>query len=427
MSITERQPAAQVVSPTVNSIQVPRRLVTSAWGGTETTVIETSRALQAAGHPTRVFTSLAMSDQVRERIGDVEVKRFPYVYPFLGLSREELCDMDRKGGNLVSLALLRALIREPGLNLLHAHSGKRLGGIVRTAARLRRIPYVVTLHGNVFDVPDEEKTNLVAPIRGKLEWGRPLGMMLGSRRVLEDAAAVICVGRSEYDAARSALPGQRVEFLPNGVNSRRFAHAEGSRFRALRAIPESAKVILCVSRIDPQKNQLSLIQSMPVLLAAAPDAHLVLVGPVTRPAYLAQIKAQIKALDLASRVHIIDGLAPDDPSLIEAYHAADVFCLPSMHEPFGIVILEAWAAGLPVVASRVGGIPSFVSEGDDTLLVPPGDVHALGQSLQTVLQNFGLAARLGDNGRQRARREFDWSVIADRVLDLYRDILRRHR
>ncbi|UCC15664.1 MAG: glycosyltransferase family 4 protein [Gammaproteobacteria bacterium] len=419
--------SAQSVCQAVNSIQVPRRLVTSAWGGTETTVIETSRALQAEGHPTRVFTSLAMSDQISECIGDIEVRRFPYVYPFLGLSREELCEMDRKGGNLVSLALLRALLREPGVNLLHAHSGKRLGGIVRTAARLRGIPYVVTLHGNVFDVPDEEKTDLVKPIRGKLEWGRPLGLMLGSRRVLDDAAAVICVGRSEYEAARDALPGQRVEFLPNGVNSQHFAKGDGSRFRARMAIPESAKVVLCVSRIDPQKNQLSLVESMPALLAAAPDAHLVLVGPVTRPAYLARVRSQIEALNLVSRVHVIEGLAPDDPSLVEAYHAADVFCLPSMHEPFGIVILEAWAAGLPVVASRVGGIPSFVADGDDGLLVPPGDVHALAQSLKAVLRNFGLGASLGDSGRRRACREFDWSVIADRVLALYRDILRRHR
>lgn len=426
MRVLNRQVSAQAEALPVSSIQVPRRLVTTAWGGTETTVVETSRALAGAGHPTRIFTSLALSDRAEEDVSGVPVRRFPYVYPFFGLSRDARREMDRKGGNLVSLALLRALLREPDIQLLHAHSGKRLGGIVRTAARHRGIPYVVTLHGNVFDVPRAQMDDLTAPIRGKFEWGRPLGMMLGSRRVLEDADAVICVGQKEFEAAREALPGHRVEFLPNGVDSTRFARGNGRRLRARLAIPDTAKVMLCVSRIDPQKDQLSLIESLPAVLTELPDTHLVLIGPVTRPAYLAHIEARIDDLGLRRRVHIIPGLAPGDPRLVEAYHSADVFCLPSMHEPFGIVILEAWAAGLPVVASRVGGIPGFVRDGSDALLFQPGDVTGLASAATTILRNFGLACRLADEGRARARSEFDWTVIGRRVADLYQDVVRRH-
>jgi glycosyltransferase involved in cell wall biosynthesis len=421
---TQREYSAETLPSVISTVQVPRRLVTSAWGGTETTVVETSRALVEAGHPTRIFTSLALSDKTDDQIGGIPVRRFPYVYPFLGLSQEAQREMDRKGGNLVSLALLRALLREPDVNLLHAHSGKRLGGIVRTAARLRGIPYVVTLHGNVFDVPRAQMDDLTAPIRGKFEWGRALGMFLGARRVLEDADAVICVGRKEYETARNALPGRRIEFLPNGVDAGKFASGDGWRMRARLAIPRAAKVILCVSRLDPQKDQLSLIESLPAVLRNAPDTHLILVGPVTRPAYLASIEARIAALGLRNRVHIIPGLAPDDERLVEAYHAADVFCLPSMHEPFGIVILEAWAAGLPVIASRVGGIPGFVNDGKDALLVQPGDVSGLADATTRLLRNFGLACRLADNGRVRAREEFDWPVIGRRVAGLYQDILR---
>jgi glycosyltransferase involved in cell wall biosynthesis len=387
MQVLNRQVSAQAEALPVSSIQVPRRLVTTAWGGTETTVVETSRALAGAGHPTRIFTSLALSDRAEEDVSGVPVRRFPYVYPFFGLSRDARQEMDRKGGNLVSLALLRALLREPDIRLLHAHSGKRLGGIVRTAARHRGIPYVVTLHGNVFDVPRAQMDDLTAPIRGKFEWGRPLGMMLGSRRVLADADAVICVGQKEFEAAREALPGHRVEFLPNGVDSTRFARGNGRRLRARLAIPDTAKVMLCVSRIDPQKDQLSLIESLP---------------------------------------SVIPGLAPGDPRLVEAYHSADVFCLPSMHEPFGIVILEAWAAGLPVIASRVGGIPGFVRDGSDALLFQPGDVTGLASAATTILRNFGLACRLADEGRARACSEFDWTVIGRRVADLYQDVVRRH-
>ena len=423
-------PRTPVTRPSLNrirTIQVPRRLVKSAWGGTETTVIETSRALQAAGHPTRVFTSRALAGQPDDRIGGIGVRRFPYVYPFLGLSPEQRLEMDRKGGNLISLALLKALLSEPGIDLLHAHSGKRLGGIVRTAARLRKIPYVITLHGNVFDVPELEKQDLAAPARGRLEWGRPLGMLLGSRRVLEDADAVICVGRGEYQAARQALPGRPVHFLHNGVDCRRFRQGDGSRFRARLGIPNSARLILCVSRLDPQKDQLRLIDALPAVQRSAQDAHLVLIGPVTRPTYLSRIEARVRELDLAERVHVLPGLAPDDQTLVDAYHAADVFCLPSMHEPFGIVILEAWAAGRPVVASRVGGIPGFVKDGKDALLVPAGDVGALQRAIGRVLCEPGLAERLAEEGLQRARHEFDWSVIGDALIGLYRDVLGRFR
>lgn len=411
-------------SPGVTTIQIPRRLVTSAWGGTETTVVETSRALADSGHATKIFTSLALSDRPEEKIGGIEVRRFPYVYPFFGLSDEERAEMDRKGGNLVSLALFRALLREPGVDLIHAHSGKRLGGIARTAARMRGIPYVVTLHGNVFDVPSSQMEDLTAPIRGKFEWGRPLGMVLGSRRVLEDADAIICVGQREFEATRSALPGRRVEFLPNGVNARHFARGNGRRMRARLAIPSRAKVILCVSRLDPQKDQLTLIESLPAILSGAPDTHLLLIGPVTRPAYLATLEARIEALGLTRRVHIIPGLAPDDQRLVDAYHAADVFCLPSIHEPFGIVILEAWAAGLPVIASRVGGIPGFARHGDDAVLVEPGDSAGFADATTRLFRSFGFSCRLADNGKRRAETEFDWSVIGQRMAGLYQDVVR---
>jgi len=406
----------------LRSIQVPRRFVKEAWGGTETTILETSRALIASGNPTSVFTSLSLSDKTFGQIGGIDVHRFTYSYPFFGLSAKEQADMDQKGGNLLSFALLRALLKEPGIDLLHAHSSKRLGGIVRTAAKLRGVPYIVSLHGGVFDVPAEENAELLAPIRGKTEWGKPFGMLLGSRRVLEDAAAIVCVGQAEHDAAKKLLPKKRIELLPNGVDSCRFAAGDAANFRRRYAIPTDTKLILCISRIDPQKAQHTLIEAMPRILHAEPACRLVLVGPVTRPDYLRRMEDQVRELGLREIVQILPGLAPDDPLLADAYHAADVFCLPSMHEPFGIVILEAWAAGRPVVASRVGGIPGFVRDGVDTLLATPGAADELANRLISVLENPELGRALGKAGRRRAQTEFDWAVVSDQLLALYRDL-----
>jgi 1,4-alpha-glucan branching enzyme len=99
-----------------------------------------------------------------------------------------------------------------------------------------------------------------------------------------------------------------------------------------------------------------------------------------------------------------------------------VFCLPSLHEPFGIVVLEAWAAGLPVVAARVGGIPSFTRDGDDVLHADPGRPAMLAHQLLKILRNPQLAERLAGEGRTRARQEFDWRVISRQLATLYEDV-----
>ena len=408
-------------------VQVPRRFVLSEWGGTETTILQTSRALQRAGHEAAIFTSLALSNQRRETIAGVAVRRFPYSYPFFGLSADDRRDMDKKGGNLLSLSLLLGLLREPGVDLIHAHTGKRVGGVVRTAARLRGIPYVVTLHGGYFAVPKGEMDQMLATIRNRPEWGRVFGALLGARRVLQDAAAVICVGGDEYAAATASLPGQRVELIPNGVDCDAFAQGDAAAFRAAYGIAADRRIILCVSRIDYQKNQIGLVESLATVAARVPSVHLVLLGPVTVAGYHERLLARVKDLGLTDRVTLIPGLRPDDPQLPAAYHAAEVFCLPSLHEPFGIVILEAWAAGRPVVAARVGGIPSFTTDGADIVHAQPGDTADLAARLIQVLDDPQLAGRIAAAGQAKARRDYAWSAIAARLVDIYMDLPRGTR
>lgn len=110
-----------------------------------------------------------------------------------------------------------------------------------------------------------------------------------------------------------------------------------------------------------------------------------------------------------------------------AYHAAEVFCLPSLHEPFGIVILEAWAAGRPVVAARVGGIPSFTQDGQDILHAQPGDTSDLAARLIQVLDDPELAGRIAAAGQAKARRDYAWSAIAARMVDIYQELPRGRR
>lgn len=406
----------------MNIAQVARRLVRSHWGGTETVILETSKRLLAAGHGTEIICANALAEHDSEIIDGVKVTRVPYFYPYLGLRPEARGQLDQKGGNLFSFALMRKLKQYPGLDLIHLHTAKRVGGIGRHVANKRRIPYIVSLHGGAYDVPAEEARSWTAPTKGAFEWGKVLGWWVGSRRVFTDAAAIICVGEEEKKKTQSRFPHKRVIHLPNGVDPERFAQGDGARFRRQHHISPDAFVMLTIGRIDPQKNQLFGVRLLPDLLADEPGIHLVIVGPVTNRSYHQELTGMLGKLGVNKEVTVISGLEAASQELVDAYHGADLFVLPSIHEPFGIVILEAWAAGLPVMASRVGGIPSFVEEGRDGVLFEPNDREGFLREFRPLLQNRQRLQTLAEAGRQKAREQYGWDRVTQRLIHIYEEV-----
>lgn len=409
----------------MNIAHVTRRFAADAWGGTETVVLETSKRLQALGHSTAVVTTTAMAPTREEAIQGVPVLRHPYFYPYIGLSASAREALDRKAGNLFSFSLSRRLRKTPA-DVFHLHTGKRLGGIARAAAIAHRKPYVVSLHGGAFDVPAAEAATWTAPTAGALEWGKALGWWVGSRHVLRDAAAVICLSEAERAAVKARQPGARTVVLPNGVDTQRFRSGHGAAFRARHGIRPDARLVLTMGRIDPQKQQHLAVEAVAQLRAQQIDAHLLLIGAVTDDAYGAMLTRTIADRGLAAHVTRIDGLRSNDPALVDAYHAADVFLLPSIHEPFGIVVLEAWAAGCPVVASRVGGIPGFATHLRNAFLFEPGDVSHAVTGLTSVLLHPALGRTLAEAGRRRAAERFDWIKVTEELVHLYEDVRRAH-
>lgn len=406
--------------------QVPRRFVRSHWGGTETVILETSKRLLKLGHQTEILCPNALATTNQEVIEGVRVARTPYFYPYLGLSAEARALFDRKGGNLFSFALMRALRKMPELDLIHLHTAKRVGGIGRYVALKRRIPYVVSLHGGLFDVPIAEAQSWTAPAEGSYEWGKLLGWWVGSRRVMDDAAAIICVGEEERAQTARRYPHKKVLHLPNGVDPERFAKGDRDAFRSLYGIPHNAFVVLTVGRIDPQKNQLLLLKAFPELSKIHAAMHGLIIGPVTNEPYYDKLQQEMKAQGIADRTTIIAGLEANSQALVDAYHAADLFLLPSIHEPFGIVILEAWAAGLPVIASNVGGIPSFVVSGEDALLFDVRDEKTLLEAFQKLVQDPDMGAGIARNGQRKARSEYSWDRVTERLVAIYEEAIREN-
>jgi glycosyltransferase involved in cell wall biosynthesis len=448
---------------------IPRRFVAEEWGGSETFIAETSFRLKQKGYEPHILTTLALSNQRQDSYRDIPIRRYPYFYPYIGLKKGARDVLDKKAGNLFSFALMRALRRAEGgrPDLIHLHTGKRFGAIARHYAVRKGIPYVISLHGGQLAVPQEEQETWTEPTKGALEWGKLLGWWVGSRRVLEDAAAIICVGKDEYEEMKKAFPRKDVVYLPNGVDVARFARGnpvgsdlEGSRtdidgsrtdldrsqadidasrtdlegrrqvsdsrtrFRKAYAIPEDRFVYLVTARFDVQKNQLGLVQQLGNIISRIPDAHLLLVGAVTSPRYLDAVRQAAADARIADRITIIPGIPYTDRSLVDAYHAADSFILPSLHEPFGMVVLEAWAAGLSAAVSRRGGLPSIVTHNETGLLFDPEAPYDHSDSIASALIELRSDAekrkRLAGAGRKTAAETYSWDAVTDQLIEIYR-------
>jgi glycosyltransferase involved in cell wall biosynthesis len=403
-------------------IHVPRRFVAEEWGGTETVLLEISRDQQRTGWQPEIFTSLALSRTRQEIFAGVPVRRFSYCYPYLGLSAEAKASLDKKGGSLLSLSLFKALFNAKDVRLFHAHTMARVGGAVRTAAALRRLPFVLSVHGGAFDTPSSELETMKRPTEGKLEWGKAFGAMLGSRRVLQDADHIICVGKAEFDEAGRKISHDRISYLPNGVDPKKFAQGDGSAFRRKHGIPEDSFLIVCISRIDAQKNQLALVEAVAQLRESGSNCSLILMGPETSPPYADKIRRYIGEKKLDTVVKILPGVRTDSPDLVNAYHSCDVFALPSIHEPFGIVVLEAWSARKPVLAGEIGGLRTFIKQDETGVFFDPlaaDAVTSLADKLRMLMAQPLLCQRLGEAGYNEVIAHYDWSVIGRQLETIY--------
>ena len=389
---------------------VLRRLSFDDWGGTEQVVWNLARAQVRAGHEVRVFATTALCPTPRETREGLEILRFPPVYPWWPMTAATRIRLDRKGGNPFVPGLARAL-REWAPDVIHCHAMGRIAELCIRVAEKTGARCAVSLHGGGANVPAAEAASLRAPTRRLLPWGKILDKALRrTRRIPEDAGGIVCVGEDEAELWRARHP--RVLFLPNGVDVALF-EPKPSDHSTIR--PSDHPTVLCVARIDRQKNQMALVEA----LARDPRLSVRLVGPATEPDYLEALRARAAELGAADRLSVAGALPPGSPELAAEYRAADVFALPSRHEPFGIVVLEAWAAGLPVVASNVGGLGRLCAAHPGAALVfDPADPSALSAALSRVLADPALAASLAAAGRAAAR-DYDWTALAARLSDFY--------
>jgi glycosyltransferase involved in cell wall biosynthesis len=297
--------------------------------------------------------------------------------------------------DLLGLLELVVLMRRAAPDIVHANSSKA-GVLGRMAAALAGVPVrIFTVHGWAFSASSGLSSVLY-------RWADRLMAPL--------TTLTICVAERERVsglAARTCI-AQRTVVIPNAVD--------------VDAIPQASHgggppLVVAVGRLAEPKDTLTLVRALAAVPGRSFTALLVGDGP-DRPS----VEAEVRALALQDVV-TLTGTREDVPALLAR---ADVFALSSRSEGAPLSILEAMAARLPVVSSRVGGVPELVVDGETGLLVPPGDPEALAVALGRLVADPGLRRRLGAAGRERARRCFDVRRQRQDHLDGYaRELIRR--
>lgn len=407
-----------------------RKYNPAEWGGTETVIRQIFEGLKRQGVESAVYSpSLAPGDPghtVRDPLADVgcAVKRFDACVPVWGIPEETRRQLAAVGGNLMSFDLLRQLWADRGFSLIHSHALGRIGGIGLTLARQRNLPFVVTVHGGLYDLPPTLRKSMNTRVGG-FEWGRVFGYLLRARRVILDADAILTCNPREAELIRKHHPDRRVIVHPHGVPAE--IYEADRRADAKAAFPQivGRDVLVSVGRVDPVKNQSFLVEQMPAVVQRHPKALLVLAGPCTDEAYGQALDKRIAELGLQHHVLLTGKLPPGDPRLIGLLQEARVALLSSVSETFGLVILEAWAAGAPAISSRTSGASALIEHGKTGWLFDlerPEGYHA---ALDTLLSDTAANRETVKNVMVAARarvRDYDLRVIAGRLKSLYQEL-----
>jgi glycosyltransferase involved in cell wall biosynthesis len=286
------------------------------------------------------------------------------------------------------------------VDLLHVNSYVP-GNYARLAGALMQVPIIID-HWHGF-TRFNGKRRLICRLLGRFT----------------DLSITVSQGVRDYLLKECGLDPARVRVVHNGVDIAAIDAARpGPEVRRELGLPDGAPVIGLVGRLDHWgKGHRELFEAMALLKDRHPCRALI-VGGGRREDEVRQLAA---SLGLADAVHFL-GQRRDVPDLLKAM---DIFVLPSYSEGVSLALLEAMAAGLPVIASRVGGLPEVVTDGDNGLLIPPKDPEALAEALARLLANPALAKKMGENARRHVREHFSLERLGWEINGIYEELVEK--
>jgi glycosyltransferase involved in cell wall biosynthesis len=404
---------------------VLRKFDPSEWGGTETHVAEVTRRMLPLGWKGEVFAPEGPEGTKKDKGLDpgVPIRRYSAFCPFLGPSERRRA-LVASSGNIVSLSLVARLALDEGIALAHLHTGNRIGGAVRTAMRLSSRPYVISIHGPLLAQAELVASDTANRMQGLRDIGQPFGLLLGARKVIDDAARVITFNDAEQEAV-TAKVGRRAVRMDHGVDAERLAGGDAARARARWPELGDAPVVALVGRVCKQKNQLLAVRAF---AAGAPKNYrLALGGAETDPGYRKTVEEEARSLGVADRVFFLGNLDRERevPDLLAR---ASLVLVPSTHEAFGLAVLEGWAARRAVMFANSSGLCDLAkAAGGAAVVVPELDPNLWASAFQRYLGDDALREAAADAGRKLVEERYRWDAVARRLGDLYDEVLEENR
>lgn len=381
----------------------------SGGGGAESYVRTMADALIERGH--RV-TVLAIG-QREETNGSLRLKNIKspnlhwYLYRALPIGKSVAMPVRELEWSRAAWSALAELDLEHPVDIVEAGENMAVQQLVSAV----RPPVVIRCHGNAFAIKrfGGTQTGSSDRIARRLQ-------LSGIRRA--NAITAVSKFQALEVATDLSVPEEFIHVIPNPVSPSLLSEAT----KPSPAQSQDRPVVLFTGRIERNKGTLALLQSCERVASEVSEVKYIVSG--ARHNSIDDRALENSLGRNGTREHVeITGHIPWD-RLSDFYRRASVFAMPSYYETFGISVLEAMAFGLPVVASNVGGLPELVEDGVTGLLVPPGDVKALADSLTRLLRDPELRARMGRAGRERVLCEFTVDQIVPQMLTVYESVVR---
>jgi glycosyltransferase involved in cell wall biosynthesis len=390
--------------------------------GTARFIRSLAEALIGLGHTVDVI--IPHRADLRLRPGPASVFPFRYIWPdrlaIMGYAEAMQSDQRLRGlayalAPAFALAEARQIVllhRRRHYDIIHAHWVIPNGAVAAAVTTLICRPLIISLHGSdIFFARRHVWLGALA----RWTFGRAAGVISCSPELSAGALAL------------GAAP-PTLHLTPHGADPALFdvAPSVRERVRGELEIQANQPVILSLGRLVKKKGIEYLIQALPAIVRCAPDAICLIAGDGPELAPLQRLAAE---LGISRHVRFL-GPVPwaETPGL---YAAADIFVAPSVHDDRGNVdglpttILEAMAAGRPVIASQIAGVELAVTDGCNGLLTPERDAPALARAAIALIQDDALRSRLAENGRTRVRRELNWTAVARTLSEIYADSVSR--
>ncbi|MCK9284820.1 MAG: glycosyltransferase family 4 protein [Rhodocyclaceae bacterium] len=352
----------------------------TGWGGQENRTLNEMRAMRELGH------EMLVACQPGARLGERAAE-----------AGFEAVHVPMRGAlDLPAILALRRLMRQRRIDVVNTHSGRdtQLAGMAAKSLAV------------------------FGAARPRIVRTRHLALPISSRFgyvTLPDH--VVTVSRFVGDYLVSAgVPAERITAVPTGIDLAPYRDAPPGTLRAELGLPADAQLVGTVAILRRKKGHAELLEAVPEVLSQFPDCHFVFAGDGPQ---LSNLQVRIAELGLGNRVHLL-GLRRD---VINVLRSLDLFVLPTHQEALGTAFIEAAAAGVPAIGTRVDGVPEAIADGETGVLVPVGVSPAIAHAITSLLAAPTRRLAMSEAGRARVAAGYSREVMAARMAELYRRLL----